>query len=65
MTEQQQKDFARLAQCTFLPGSPQKRFARDMAAIAKNNPTYELSDRQSQWLDKLMHNYRRQLEKIS
>lgn len=65
MTEQQQKDFIRLAQCTFLPGSPQKRFVRDMAAIARNNPAYELSDRQSQWLDKLMHSYRKQLENIA
>ncbi len=48
-----------LAKCTFLPGSWDKRFARDMAAAAKISA--DLTTKQAAHVLRLGHKYRRQL----
>lgn len=50
-----------LARVTYLPGSADKRFARDMAARKAINPDYEMSERQRAYLRRLVHRYRRQI----
>jgi hypothetical protein len=50
-----------LAACRFLPASWDKRFARDMAAMATNRPDRDFTDRQLAHLLRLAHKYRRQI----
>lgn len=50
-----------LGQCTFPPATPQKRFARDMLAIAENNPDRPITDKQDRYLRDLIAKYRRQI----
>lgn len=52
-----------LDKCTYLPGSFEKRFARDMAFFAKNQPDRELTARQKEWLYQQLKRYRRQIPK--
>jgi hypothetical protein len=61
MTELQINKALALLKCTFLPGSFQKRFAKDMGAMARNNPQAELTEKQAAYLDLLFHQYRRQI----
>lgn len=61
MTDEQHRNLRRLNQCTFLPGSYTKRFVRDMASRPKE---YELTEKQAAYLDKLVHQYRKQLAGI-
>ena len=49
--------------CTYLPGSFEKRFAAHMGAIATDNPTKQLTERQSDWLKKQHFRYRKQIQK--
>jgi len=52
---------AALDRCTYLPGSFEKRFARDMAALYKqDNP--QITGRQRAWLWKQVYRYRRQIK---
>jgi len=46
---------------TFLPGSYDKRFARDIAYLVTNYPDRDLTVGQRGHLYKLLHKYRRQL----
>lgn len=48
-----------LANCTFLPGSYQKRFVRDMSTRPAD---YEPTIRQALFIDKLYFMYRRQIK---
>ena len=64
MTSAERQIALALAGCTFLPGSWQKRFARDMAATATHAPDHPLSERQTAWLIRLAHIYRRQLPTV-
>ena len=50
-----------LSRCRFLPGSNAKRFVRDMARLASDNPDQELTEKQRKYLDDLFHSYRRQI----
>jgi hypothetical protein len=50
-----------LANCSFLPGSSQKRFCRNMGDIAKLSPGKELSLRQRHYMELMAWRYRRQL----
>jgi hypothetical protein len=52
---------AALGHCSFLPGSWDKRFARDLAAAAGSDPEPEFSEAQRAHLLRLAHKYRRQL----
>ncbi len=52
----------RLRICTFLPGSYDKRFIRNMAFRAEHSPEKELTPKQHELLVVTMrHRYRRQL----
>jgi hypothetical protein len=50
----------RLARCSFLPGSWDKRFARDLAARAED-PEATITEKQAAALARLTQRYRRQL----
>lgn len=50
-----------LAACSYLPGSPDKRFAHTMAAAATNTPGIALSVKQQAYLQRMAWRYRRQL----
>lgn len=52
----------RLSGCRFLPGSWDKRFAHDMAALASAEPI-AFTERQAESLRRLAHRYRKQLER--
>lgn len=57
--EQYQRDMINeLRACTFLPGSYQKRFVRDMSTKPDD---YELSEKQAAFLEKLHYMYREQI----
>lgn len=59
MTEEQYSLLQRLKQCTFLPGSYDKRFVRNLSAAPKD---VNLTKGQADYLSKLEHKYRRQLK---
>jgi hypothetical protein len=50
-----------LDQCTYLPGSFEKKFARDICGQAKGSPEKELTEAQRDWLYKQLKRYRRQI----
>jgi hypothetical protein len=50
-----------LGRCSFLPASADKRFARDMAFLAKHSPNREITERQALNLMRLAWRYRRQM----
>lgn len=52
---------AALDRCTYLPGSFEKRFARDMAALHKQADP-QITARQRAWLWKQVYRYRRQIK---
>lgn len=61
MTEFEIELATELAQCSMLTGSSMKRFCRDMAFKAKNDPGAEISLRQRHYLEVLAWRFRRQL----
>lgn len=61
MTDEQRKIAAALWRCTFLPGSHDKRFARDMAARAAMASPPDLTEKQAAHLARLAYKYRRQM----
>lgn len=62
MSEDQHIKIEALNQCSFLPGSYQKRFVRDMGMRPMD---YELSEKQTAYLDKLYWQYRKQISGLS
>lgn len=61
MTARQILTAQALARCTFLPGSAEKRFARDMDARSRMAEPLPLTVRQAQYLDDLAYRFRRQM----
>lgn len=61
MTERQRLLAAAIGRCRMLPGSNEKRFARDMAHRASTDIAEPLSDKQSDYLEITAFRYRRQL----
>lgn len=59
MTTEQHQLIARLAKCSFLPGSFEKRFIRD---LSQKTPDYELGSKQAVYLEAMAHRYRKQLK---
>lgn len=57
MTEQQQKWIKELSECTFYPGSFDKRFVRHAQSWDAEK---ELTEKQADFLEKLAWRYRRQ-----
>lgn len=50
----------RLSRCTFLPGSSEKRFVRQMVARANENKP--LTEKQLMYLGQIRYRYRKQLK---
>lgn len=61
MTESEQIIAAALGQCSFLPGSWDKRFIRDIARISHAPPIAKLTPLQLTNLCRMAHKYRWQL----
>ena len=61
MTPNQIEMILKLRKCTFLPGSFQKRFVRNMFNRAALNPNPPLTERQARYLAELFHKYRKQI----
>lgn len=61
MSAEQYQKIQALKRCTFLPGSYQKRFVRDMSAKPED---FELSEKQAVYVDKLYYMYRRQISAL-
>lgn len=61
MTPQEREIAINLDRCTYLPGSFEKRFARDMAFFAQNDPDREMTARQRSWMLTQLKRYRRQI----
>lgn len=59
VTDLVRKQAVALGRCTMLPGSWDKRFARDAAAIAERGGT--LTDSQARNVERLAWKYRRQM----
>ena len=62
MTEYEIRLATALANCSFLPGSSQNRFCRNMGDIARLSPDKELSLRQRHNMELMAWRYRRQLK---
>jgi hypothetical protein len=50
-----------LGSCSYMPGSSQKRFAKDISFLAEHSPERELSLRQRHYMELMAWRYRRQL----
>jgi hypothetical protein len=50
-----------LRRCTFMPGSWDKRFVRDLASKPEDA---ELTEKQQEWVEKMAYKYRRQVGKV-
>lgn len=63
MTEDQKTMALHLGVCTFVPGSYDKRFAKNMWFLATENADQAITDRQHSCLCRLTYRYRRQIPK--
>jgi hypothetical protein len=61
VTDEEKEIAKALSRCTFVPATPPKRFARDMASAAEHRPDLELTERQRKYLFDLLHRFRRQI----
>jgi len=64
MTQTEQDMLSQLSRCTFLPGTWEKRFVRNLHFTARSkNPT--ITPKQREWLVEIAHRYRNQLERLN
>jgi hypothetical protein len=61
MTEHEITLAKALGRCSFMPGTNQKRFARDLAFVAENDPSREITERQRYYMELMAWRYRRQI----
>jgi len=61
MTPHQIEVAEALGRCSFLPGTSQKRFCRDMAHLAQHSPDTALTEAQDRYLTIMAYRYRRQM----
>lgn len=61
MTEDQVKLATALGRVTYLPGTNEKRFARNMASIAEYRPDIEITEKQAAYMTSLAWKFRRQM----
>jgi len=61
MTDVELAQALALGACKFTPGSTAKRFVAQMAGYARSNPSYEMSSKAAAFLDRLAHQYRKQI----
>lgn len=59
MTPDEIHIISKLTLVRFLPASWAKRFVKDIASVAK--PETELSEKQSEWIYRLLYTYRKQV----
>ncbi len=62
MTEHEKTMARALNGCTFVPGTGTKRFARNMAFLAENNPDTELTGGQKKYLASAVVRFRRRID---
>ena len=61
MTDDQKRMAIALNQCTFVPGIGTKRFARQMADMARSDIDWDLSVKQAKYLASAVIRFRRQI----
>lgn len=61
MTPEQQTLAKALNRCTFMPGTGTKRFASDMAHLAEQDSSREITPRQAEYLRTAVIRFRRQI----
>jgi len=61
MTEEQKEICLALGKPTYLPGSFDKRFAHNLSSLAQHQPEKELTEKQNEWMFRLLYKYRKQL----
>jgi len=62
MTPETHEQIKKLAGCTFLPGSSEKRFARMMASYPIEQ---ELTEKQLMFLGVMLYRYRKQIKALN
>lgn len=63
MTKDQQLICVNLGRVRYLPGTFDKRFGNKLSSIAQVSPEKELSEKQVEWMYRLLYKYRKQLPK--
>lgn len=61
MTPEQMSIAKALGNVTYLPASFDKRMGLNMSYLAHNNPDKEISEKQNEWLYRLLYKYRKQI----
>lgn len=61
MTSEQIEISLQLGKATYLPGSFDKRLGLSLSSMAQTHPEKELSDKQNEWMYRLLYKYRNQL----
>lgn len=61
MTKEQIDICLALGRVRYLPGTFDKRLGNNLNAIASNTPEKELSEKQNEWMYRLLYKYRKQL----
>jgi hypothetical protein len=61
MTEDQREICLALGKVSYLPASFDKRFGQNLNATATLDPAKELSEKQNEWMYRLLYKYRKQL----
>lgn len=64
MTNDQKYICIGLGTVRYLPGTFDKRLGNNLCALVSNNPEKELSDKQNEWMYRLLYKYRKQLPSI-
>ena len=63
MTKEQIEICNNFAIVRFMPASFDKRFAGNLTSLAKYSPEKELTEKQNEWMFRLLYKYRKQLPK--
>jgi hypothetical protein len=63
MTPEQNDICTALGKVTYLPASFDKRFGNNLYGLAQSQPEKELSEKQNEWMYRLLYKYRKQLPK--
>lgn len=61
MTDEQIEIGKALGHVTYVPGTSQKRFGRNMAFLAEHSPEREISEAQDRYMRILAYRFRRQM----
>lgn len=61
MTEDQKQICTALGKVSYLPASFDKRFGNNLHGIAQMTPEKELTEKQNEWMFRLLYKYRNQL----